>query len=241
MAGKKSFYVFDMVLAKSLMGGSGGGVEISLGEITTVGGTALITLTNEQKGNLSNKTTITATVDTAPIRAICMASSAQSFIYAALHSGLMVTFACDKTSGACMITKESIAEYTAGNGIGISNGTISVTGMPFLTTAPSSANTDGTLKFVVLTAEPATRYEGYVYLIVEPTLISFTIDSQPYQAEDGMTWAEWVNSEYNTGGFVEFSSGIFDHLYDRQVYLVGDPVAPTDTIYDSSAYSLRQQ
>lgn len=34
----------------------------------------------------------------------------------------------------------------------------------YLTTAPSSANTDG-LKFVVLSAEPATKYNGYIYFI----------------------------------------------------------------------------
>ncbi len=35
----------------------------------------------------------------------------------------------------------------------------------FTTTAPSSANTNGKLKFVVLTDEPATKYDGYVYII----------------------------------------------------------------------------
>ena len=35
----------------------------------------------------------------------------------------------------------------------------------YLTTAPSSANTSGTLKVVVLSAEPATRYDGYLYII----------------------------------------------------------------------------
>ena len=39
------------------------------------------------------------------------------------------------------------------------------TGLPILTTAPSSVNTDG-LKFVVLTSEPATYYDGYYYLIL---------------------------------------------------------------------------
>lgn len=34
-----------------------------------------------------------------------------------------------------------------------------------------------------------------------PTLISFTIDGTSYQAEEGMTWAEWVDSEYSTVGF----------------------------------------
>ena len=46
-------------------------------------------------------------------------------------------------------------------------------------------------------------------------LISFTIDGTSYQAEEGMTWVDWVASSYNTGGFyiiegntrVSFSNG----------------------------------
>ena len=34
-----------------------------------------------------------------------------------------------------------------------------------LTTAPSSANASGTLKFVVLSAEPASKFDGFLYLI----------------------------------------------------------------------------
>lgn len=34
----------------------------------------------------------------------------------------------------------------------------------------------------------------------EDNLITFTIDGIEYQAEEGMTWGEWVNSSYNTGG-----------------------------------------
>ena len=34
-----------------------------------------------------------------------------------------------------------------------------------------------------------------------PTLISFTIDGTSYQAEEGMTWAEWVDSDYNKDGY----------------------------------------
>lgn len=36
------------------------------------------------------------------------------------------------------------------------------------------------------------------YIINGPKLITFTIDSVEYQAEEGMTWQDWVNSEYNT-------------------------------------------
>ncbi len=38
-------------------------------------------------------------------------------------------------------------------------------GVPYLTTAPTSANTSGKLKFVVLSSEPSTYYDGYYYII----------------------------------------------------------------------------
>ena len=31
--------------------------------------------------------------------------------------------------------------------------------------------------------------------------ITFTIAGTSYQAEEGMTWVEWVSSSYNTGGY----------------------------------------
>ena len=34
----------------------------------------------------------------------------------------------------------------------------------YLTEAPTAANTDG-LKFVVLSSDPATKYDGYIYII----------------------------------------------------------------------------
>lgn len=43
-----------------------------------------------------------------------------------------------------------------------------------------------------------TAEDGTIAIIVN--LISFTIDGTSYQAEDGMTWSEWVGSDYNTGG-----------------------------------------
>ena len=32
--------------------------------------------------------------------------------------------------------------------------------------------------------------------------ITFTIGNTEYQAAEGMTWREWVNSSYNTGGYI---------------------------------------
>lgn len=34
-------------------------------------------------------------------------------------------------------------------------------------------------------------------VIPEVKLISFKIDGKSYQAEEGMTWGEWINSEYS--------------------------------------------
>ena len=36
----------------------------------------------------------------------------------------------------------------------------------YLTEPPTSANTDGGLKFVVLLEEPANKYDGYIYFIL---------------------------------------------------------------------------
>lgn len=40
--------------------------------------------------------------------------------------------------------------------------------------------------------------------------ICFTINGTPYPAEDGMTWAEWVDSEYSRGEYKISGSGIWD-------------------------------
>lgn len=41
----------------------------------------------------------------------------------------------------------------------------------------------------------------------EVNLITFSIDGTPFQCEEGMTWQDWVNSDYNTGEYkiIEYS------------------------------------
>lgn len=38
------------------------------------------------------------------------------------------------------------------------------------------------------------------------SLITFTVDGVEYQAEEGMTWGEWVDSEYDVNGnfYIDF-------------------------------------
>ncbi len=72
-----------------------------------------------------------------------------------------------------------------------------------------------TLSFVApTTIQYAGKYEGTVTFTVAVkavpvTIISFTIDGDPYQAEAGMTWAEWVESAYNNGGFYSAYESVY--------------------------------
>lgn len=52
-------------------------------------------------------------------------------------------------------------------------------------------------------------------------MISFTIAGTTYQAESGMTWFEWVNSEYNTGGFYTDGEHICASTGVRVIYRDG--------------------
>jgi hypothetical protein len=64
-----------------------------------------------------------------------------------------------------------------------------------------------------------------------PQIITFTIDGTPYQAVDGMTWGEWVGSEYNTGGFYVYLTG--NQIWDAFGYVGtkdGVSVLPSDII-----------
>ena len=71
--------------------------------------------------------------------------------------------ALSNNSGSITISATNTT-YSAGTGIDITSNVIKSTGVEVLTTAPSSNNTSG-LKFVVLSSEPATKYDGYFYII----------------------------------------------------------------------------
>ena len=44
---------------------------------------------------------------------------------------------------------------------------------------------------------------------VPVTIINFTIGEDTYQAEEGMTWAEWIDSAYNNGGFYSVYESVY--------------------------------
>ena len=73
----------------------------------------------------------------------------------------------------------------------------------------------------------------------EVTLISFTIGGKSYQAEEGMTWAEWVNSSYNTGGYYIGEYGVYSSSGGSRVALEQDSidlVMSSDTITSGHNY-----
>ena len=53
------------------------------------------------------------------------------------------------------------------------------------------------------------------YVEPEKELITFTVDEVQYQAEEGMTWEEFVNSEYNTDNLIHINN---DRDSDNCVY-----------------------
>ena len=75
--------------------------------------------------------------------------------------------------------------------------------------------------------------------IQAPSTISFTISSTTYQAEEGMTWYEWANSEYNTGNFVCYGTNYSVTVvgFNAYIALIG-PVNGSDTIQNNASYTI---
>lgn len=65
-------------------------------------------------------------------------------------------------------------------------------------------------------------------------LISFTINGTSYQAEDGMTWSEWCDSDYNTIG-----ATVEDNRISYQGHIAtsyGEFVSSSSVIIGAEAY-----
>lgn len=76
-------------------------------------------------------------------------------------------------------------------------------------------------------------FSNSVSYVVQSTLISFSIEGTTYQAEEGMTWAELVDSEYNIYGY-SVENG---HIYNgHDGYVAG--VSSNDQIVPNQTYSI---
>lgn len=65
--------------------------------------------------------------------------------------------------------------------------------------------------------EDGVRYQNGGEYVAPVQKISFTIAGTSYQAEEGMTWAEWCDSSYNPGGFSATTSGVYHSGTDKYV------------------------
>lgn len=61
-------------------------------------------------------------------------------------------------------------------------------------------------------------------------MISFKINGLEYQAEEGMTWEQWVDSQYNTVGYCIYRNEIRSFSWKNTVFNSSCPVDPSDII-----------
>lgn len=94
--------------------------------------------------------------------------------------------------------------------------------------------------------EDGVRYQNGGEYVAPVQKISFTIAGTSYQAEEGMTWGEWVASSYNTAGYqIVYNgaqSGIADASGTKFVYDPENRIFPpsTDAIANGREYTLQQ-
>ena len=126
-----------------------------------------------------------------------------------------------------------------------SNGEAVAAGGEILAVNPNDGKT-GTATITFDIDESAIKYAGtytgtatFTIAVkdVPKAMINFTIDGTPYQAEEGMTWAEWIDSASNTIG-LRLSDGA-DGVYWSWCCLFDatDAVKASDVI-EAEAYTL---
>ena len=80
-------------------------------------------------------------------------------------SGTTLRYLTSTLSGSSL--KHIIAEFNTSTNVITLNEFIVNSGVAYQVTEPTAANTDGDLKFVVLSSAPATKYAGYLYYITD--------------------------------------------------------------------------
>lgn len=95
----------------------------------------------------------------------------------------------------------------------------------------TNAAASGTSDEALTTSEIQDIWDG---VMGGATLISFTINGTTYQAEEGMTWGEWVSSTYNTGGYGVSGLNVTSPALGNP--LVNDVIA-TDVIVNGRSYT----
>ena len=77
---------------------------------------------------------------------------------------------------------------------------------------------------------------------MDNNLISFSINRVNYFAEEGMSWEEWVNSEYNsTKEFYISGLNIYGMYMFKVKYDISRSILVTDIITNNYNYTLHQE
>ncbi len=84
---------------------------------------------------------------------------------------------------------------------------------------------------------------------LEKTMIEFSINSTMYKAYEGMTWEEWVNTPFNTGGYeimdnmlsINYGDEDYDHIevvynYDSYETAMGTDIIVPNVVYEESSH-----
>lgn len=112
--------------------------------------------------------------------------------------------------------------YIVGDGVTVAS---SLTVLPIDTGSSASALTN---------AEIDTIWNNVMLITFTMTSNDLTPVTTQYQAGEGMTWGEWVNSEYNTGGWsINADQQIVDNnLHILHNYYPTDIIQSQEYIYD---------
>lgn len=151
---------------------------------------------------------------------------------ASLESGQTATLAC---SGKKMKSDIVVTAPEAEGGTD-SPLPIEVSTEAEMTALLESGEVGGVYKY---TGTTGTYEKGALY-VLEGELITFTIDGTSYQAEEGMTWGEWAESDYDTLGVLAGTYIIRGGSYicTSNSASTSARVLATDTITQSAVYYL---
>ena len=98
----------------------------------------------------------------------------------------------------------------------------------------------GMLIVGTMESEEVAEYDGSVVIEFTVKLITFTIEGTEYQAEEGMTWKQWITSDYNTGNYQDNGYNVVkNNDYSKSVSnSSGTSVHPNDAIISGHSYSM---
>ena len=151
-------------------------------------------------------------------------------------------------SNATQVTTANVYEISQTlSGLSHGNMTIQITPSSGYTYPSSLTVTNGTLVsynsstgVAVISGDDTTTVSGECSSAPTPALISFTIGGgDVYEAEEGMTWTQWCESNYNTDGYFSDGYTIVAPTYEYAVAYNNIFVSSTDVIVENREYTLK--